>query len=83
MRDARTHTAPVDAQHAGALEEVAAIAMRAGELGFSPSRVALALGFSPRALASIEAAQAGARTRTAPGTTRTVTGVSPIGSPSA
>jgi len=34
--------------------DVAAIVIRAGELGFSPTRVAIALGVSPRALASIE-----------------------------
>jgi len=48
---------PHDAEPAEAvIREVAAIVIRAGELGFSPTRVAVALGVSPRALASIEAA---------------------------
>ncbi len=42
-------------------EEVAALAIGAGEIGFSPARVATALGVSPRALASIERAAAPVR----------------------
>jgi hypothetical protein len=44
--------------------EVAAIVTRAGELGFSPTRVAIALGVAPGAVASIEpAAPPGWRSR--------------------
>jgi hypothetical protein len=56
VRDARGSHALDGAEPAEAvIREVAAIAIRAGELGFSPARVAVALGVSPRALVSIEA----------------------------
>jgi len=51
-----------EAGHAEAMApDVEAIVTRAGELGFSPTRVAIALGVSPRALASIELSAAPGR----------------------
>lgn len=53
MRGARMSGAH-EPDHAEAMApDVEAIVTRAGELGFSPTRVAVALGVSPRALASI------------------------------
>jgi hypothetical protein len=43
--------------------DVAAIVIRAGALGFSPTRVAIALGVSPRSLGSIDLAAAPGRRR--------------------
>jgi len=43
--------------------DVAAIVIRAGALGFSPTRVAIALGVSPRSLGSIDFAAAPGRRR--------------------
>ena len=57
MPDSRLSSAHDQADPAEAVTgEVAAIVIRASELGFSPARVAIALGVSPRALASIELA---------------------------
>jgi len=54
--------------HAEAMApDVEAIVTRAGELGFSPMRVAIALGVSPRALASIELAAPPGRDRSSHG----------------